>query len=129
MRLSLLRTASTVLALTLATVASAVLETPVASVPARIAANGDTVAPGTGRLQVSLRLGSPQCVLPDGSWVYHGYQAQVGRDLTVAGSLLVRFIDGRVSSLHVADHATVQALRRSRHPAPDRIVAGVPARR
>jgi hypothetical protein len=45
-------------------------------VSARVPVNGDSVAHGTSRVMVSLRLGSPNVVLPDGSWLYRGYEAQ-----------------------------------------------------
>lgn len=129
MKLPLLRSISALLALGLVTVATAALETQVASVPARIQANGDAVAPGTSQLLVSLRLGSPNCVLPDGSWVYHGYEVQIGPDLRKAGSLVIRFAGNRVATLHVADDATIQALRRALHAMPDRLLAETRQRR
>lgn len=99
-------------------------EMTVASVPATIQANGDTVAPGATRIAVSLRLGKPGAVLPDGSWVYRGYTGRFGEAATVNGSLIVRFQDGKVSTLSLADRLTVVALsRRPASPTDRQLVA------
>lgn len=89
-------------------------EYPLQAVAARIEANGSDVTAGTPRIMVALRLGTPNAVLPDGSWLYSGYSAQRREKQLVAnGTLVVRFVDGRVNSLSVADALTVTALRQS----------------
>jgi len=49
-------------------------------VAAVVPANGDTVSPGTSRIMVSLRLGTPTSVLADGSWLYAGYNVSRNAD-------------------------------------------------
>ena len=96
-------------------------EIPLDQVAARVAANGDLVTAGTGRVMVSLRLGSPDKVLPDGSWLYSSYSAQVGPSgLRQSGTLVIRFVKSQVSSLSLADDATVTGLRQ----APSRPASG-----
>ncbi len=89
-------------------------EYPLQAIAARIEANGSDVTAGTTRVMVALRLGEPNAVLPDGSWLYSGYSARRHEKQLVAnGTLVVRFVDGRVNSLSVADALTVKALRQS----------------
>lgn len=93
--------------------AHAQAEIPVDSIAARVHANGDTVTRGTTRIMVSMRLGAPNAVLPDGSWLYRGYTAHAlveqenGARLiqqpTQTGTLIVRFSDGKVTSVSLAD--------------------------
>ncbi len=93
---------------------------PVGEIPARIQANGTNVTAGTARVMVMLRLGAPSAVLPDGSWLYRGYSARKGDDALINnGTLVVRFHDNRVTSLAVADHAAVMALRQSPRRSPE----------
>lgn len=69
---------------------------------------GPYVHAGTFRIQVSAKLGRPDAVLPDGTWIYYGY-AVPGSD--ASGSLVVRFDGGRVRSLALAtrDHTALIA--------------------
>ncbi len=86
----------------------------VGEVPARVQANGSSVTAGTARVMVTLRLGTPSSVLPDGSWLYRGYSARKGDAAVISnGTLVVRFHENRVTSLDVADHAAVMALRQA----------------
>lgn len=86
----------------------------VAEVPARVHANGATVTTGTARVMVALRLGAPSSVLPDGSWLYRGYTARKGDIAMISnGTLLVRFDENRVTSLEIADHAAIMALKQA----------------
>ncbi len=105
-------------------------EVPVRQIAAKINANGDTVTAGTSRIMVSMRLGSPDAVLRDGSWLYSGYTLMLG-DMVASDqrTLVVRFIDHAVSSLTLADKATVVALRQApRHQARDQFLATVQRR-
>lgn len=122
MKTNLLRSLFALLALSFAaqlraetTAASSVApagEIAVHAVAARVPVNGDTVTRGTSRVMVSMRLGSPSAVLPDGSWVYRGYTAQLdAKGRTRNGALIVRFAASLVESLSLADDATVVALR------------------
>lgn len=87
-------------------------ELPIDQVVARVKVNGDTVAIGTGRVLVALRLGSPNSVLPDGSWLYHGYSARPAPSSPARhGSLVIRFTRSEVTALTLADEPTVRALR------------------
>lgn len=88
-------------------------EVPVDSVAARVHANGDMVTRGTTRIMVSMRLGSPNAVLPDGSWLYRGYTAhalveqengaRLSQQPMQTGTLIVRFSEGKVTSVSLAD--------------------------
>jgi hypothetical protein len=100
-------------------------EIPLDQVTARVAANGDTVTAGTGRVMVSLRLGSPNKVLADGSWLYSGYSARFNQDgARESGTLVVRFSKGQVASLSLVDAATVVALRQApARPATGQLLA------
>lgn len=92
-------------------------ELPVSKIPARIQANDTHVRTGTSRVMVALRLGTPNAVLPDGSWLFSGYNARHdGKELVRNGTLIVRFQANRVASLAIADRATVLALRQNPHP-------------
>lgn len=68
---------------------------------------GPYVGIGTYLIQVSAKLGQPSAKLTDGTWLYEGFTA--GESAT--GTLVVRFNDGRVSSLSLATPAAVTALR------------------
>lgn len=100
-------------------------EIPVHEIAATVCANGDTVTVGTSRVMVSARLGSPNAVLRDGSWLFSGYELTVGTTvLKEPRTLVVRFTDSVVSSLTFADEATVVALRQApRNPAKDHLLA------
>ncbi|HWA24237.1 MAG TPA: hypothetical protein VG734_01085 [Lacunisphaera sp.] len=103
-------------------------EMPVSSVAARIKANGDQVTVGTDRIMVAIRLGSPNAVTADGSWLYRNYVMRHGeRDAGRPATLVVRFHAGQVSRLTVADDATVVALREMpRQPTQPRLLASAP---
>lgn len=76
---------------------------------------------------VSMRLGRPNAVLADGSWLYRGYDARrvidagddevSGRDLIQSGTLVVRFNAGKVTSLSLADEPALVALKKESHGA------------
>jgi hypothetical protein len=94
-------------------------EIAVDSVAARVQANGDSITRGTPRIMVMMRLGSPNAALPDGSWLYRGYTGQALAEHendpraiqqpTLSGTLIVRFRDGKVTSLGLADTITPQS--------------------
>lgn len=95
-------------------------EIPLREVAAVIPVNGDTVTVGTSRIMVSMRLGAPSSVLTDGSWLYSGYTAQLGESgPSRNGTLVIRFAKSQVTSLSLADKATVTALRKAPRIAPD----------
>jgi hypothetical protein len=73
-----------------------------------VASAGPYVQVGTCRVQVSAKLGRPTTRLPDGTWLYDGFNAANG---SAAGTLVVRFEAGRVRSLALATPAVVTALR------------------
>jgi hypothetical protein len=77
------------------------------SIPVRAA--GPYVGPGTLRIQVSTKLGRPSAVLPDGTWLYHRRMVEESR---AQGTLVVRFNDGRVSSLTLVTPSIATALLR-----------------
>ncbi len=90
------------------------VELAVREIPALIQANGTTVSTGTARIMVSARLGAPNAVLPDGSWLYNGYTARrADREVMPNATLVVRFAGNRVSRLTLADKITVTALRQA----------------
>ncbi len=105
-------------------------EIPLTQVKAVVPVNGDTVAAGTSRIMVSMRLGSPSAVLADGSWLYYGYVARSDpHGSGQSGTLVVRFVAKKVSSLTIADQSTIVALRSSpRHPVTDKLVAAAQRR-
>jgi hypothetical protein len=99
-------------------------EVPLEQVSAKIHVNGDKVTIGTSRVLVSLRLGSPSSVLPDGSWLYSGYSAQIRHSGPTHGTLVVRFDNTLVSRMTLADAATVTTLRQApRRPADHPLLA------
>ena len=77
------------------------------SIPVRAA--GPYVGPGTLRIQVSTKLGRPSAVLPDGTWLYHHRTVEESQ---AQGTLVVRFNDGRVSSLTLVTPSIATALLR-----------------
>ena len=100
-------------------------EIPIPQIAAKVNVNGDTITVGTSRIMVSLRLGSPDAVLADGSWLYSNYVVRMARnDAGRPATLVVHFTASQVSSLTMADHATVVALRQTpRHPAKNQFLA------
>ena len=103
---------------------------PITQVAAKEDANGDTVALGTSRVMVALRLGSPSAVLADGSWLYPDYVLRMTKDdAGRPATLVVRFAANTVSALTLADHATVDALRQTpRYPTKDQLLAAAERR-
>lgn len=81
---------------------------------------GEHVEIGTYRIQVAAKLGHPHERLPDGSWLYHGRRI-VGS--AAAGTLVIRFEAGRVSSLTLATPAAIAALRANPALASDQALA------
>ena len=80
--------------------------------------NGDIVTAGSSRIAVSMRLGKPDWVLQDGTWLYQGYNARrtsadqdPSRETNRSGTLIVRFAGHKVVSLSVGDDTTVATLR------------------
>ncbi len=73
-----------------------------------VAAAGPYVEVGTYGIQVAVKLGRPSARLPDGTWLYENFSAE---DSAARGTLVVRFDQGRVSSLTLATPAVVAALR------------------
>lgn len=100
-------------------------EIPLHQVAAKVHANGDQVTVGTSIVLVSLRLGAPGAVLPDGSWLYAGYVGQTRPDgPSRRGMLVIRFSGNKVSSLSLADAATATALRQApRRPEANHLLA------
>lgn len=68
---------------------------------------GEHIEAGSFRVHVSARLGRPDAVLPDGSWLYHRRRVA---DSAATGTLVVRFNTGRVSELRLAAPALAAAL-------------------
>ncbi len=106
---------ATALAATLLVTASAFAQSPdraaqllavAGSIPVSHA--GPYIAAGTYRVQVSAQLGRPTASLPDGTWLYENFNAD---DSGASGTLVVRFVDGRVRSLSLASPSAVTALR------------------
>lgn len=86
-----------------------------------VAQAGPYVHRGSYRIQVATKLGSPDAILPDGTWLYRSYAVP---ESSVDGTLVVRFANGRVSELVLASAQTVSALRSARGSRP----ASVPDR-
>ena len=77
-----------------------------------LAAAGPHVERGTFRVQVAAMLGRPDLVLPDGTWLYRDQRIEGS---AAAGTLVVRFEGGRVSSLALATPAAIAELRSAPH--------------
>jgi hypothetical protein len=88
------------------------------SVPVKNA--GPYVEIGTCQIQVSVKLGQPSAKLPDGTWLYDHRAIE---DSAAEGTLIVRFVDGRVSSLALATSSVVAALRATPKNADGIVVA------
>lgn len=79
-----------------------------------VPAAGPYVEIGTYRIQVSAKLGSPTARLADGTWLYSDFGAE---NTAAHGTLVVRFVSGRVRELYLATPATITALREAaKHP-------------
>jgi hypothetical protein len=79
---------------------------------------GPYVEIGTYQIQVSGKLGQPSAKLRNGTWLY---DHRVIAGSAAEGTLIVRFADGRVSSLALATPSVVATLRATPNNA-DRIV-------
>lgn len=122
-----LRLFATVAPLGLASLAAATTDHPDAAVhllatrgTIPVSAAGPHVQPGTFRVQVAAKLGRPDFVLADGTWLY---QRRRVHDSDAEGTLVVQFRDGRVSSLELASPAVALALRERQAAAPQTLVA------
>ena len=78
-----------------------------------VSAIGDYVEIGTFLIQVSVTLGAPDNKLADGTWLYSRKRIE---NSEAQGTLVVRFTNGRVSSLTLATPAVVAALRDAQSP-------------
>lgn len=86
-----------------------------------VKAAGPYVELGTYQIQVSTKLGRPSTRLADGSWLYSHFTVN---DSQAAGTLLVRFTEGRVSELALLTPATVVALQEAtKRPSSTLLVA------
>lgn len=90
-----------------------------------VQAAGPYVSPGTFRIQVFVKLGRPDVVLANGTWLYHGRAIEGS---AASGTLVIRFEQGRVSELSLASPAVIAALRANpRQPLPsEHVVTGGP---
>lgn len=68
---------------------------------------GPYIEIGSYRIWVSSHLGRPSAVLANGAWLYRGYSVA---DSAASGTLVVRFIDGRVSKLSLVTSAVETAM-------------------
>ncbi|MDB6093252.1 MAG: hypothetical protein JWM32_814 [Verrucomicrobia bacterium] len=110
---SSLRTAALVIAISMAPAAFAqnadnAAQLLAATGSVRVSNVGPYVSVGTYRVQVSAKLGHPTTTLADGTWLFENFNADAS---AAAGTLVVNFAGGRVSSLSLATRATVLALR------------------
>lgn len=85
----------------------------------RLESAGPYVNLGTYSIQVSTKLGAPSATLSDGSLLYNDFSIE---DSAAHGTLIVRFIDGRVSSLSLASPAAVIALRAGTEKSGDKVL-------
>ena len=79
---------------------------------------GPYVEVGTFRIQVAVKLGQPTAKLADGTWLYQHYQVE---DSAAAGTLVVRFDQGRVCQLSLITPAVATAMTAPKR-ASDRIL-------
>ena len=102
-------------------------ERAIDQVAAIVPANGDLVTRGVSRIMVSMRLGRPDIVLSDGNWLYRDYHFDEAN--ATLGALIVRFTNNCVSSLSIANHQAVVAVRDTKtHFAKDQILAATQKR-
>lgn len=85
-----------------------------------VASAGPYVQVGTFRVQVATALGKPTQVLDDGTWLYRNRGLE---DSNAAGTLVVRFTQGRVSDLSFVTPAVAAAMGSPRKPADKALVA------
>ncbi len=57
---------------------------------------GPTIAAGTYRTEVLLRMGKPEHITADGAWLYPNYEVKNSR---INGTLIMRFQDDAISEL------------------------------
>jgi hypothetical protein len=91
-----------------------------------MSAVGPYVEVGTFQIQVSVKLGQPSAKLPDGTWLYQGYAVE---DSQATGTLVVRFAQGRVTSLSLASPVMVAALRAAPRKTGDRVLVAAQSSR
>lgn len=72
-----------------------------------VASAGPYIERGSARILVTAKLGRPSERLPDGTWLYRGYRVT---DSDAAGTLVIHFLDGRVTSLGLATPERAAAL-------------------
>jgi len=72
-----------------------------------VKAAGPYVQVGSYRIHVSVRLGKPSAVLADGTWLYKGFVAD---ESAAAGTLVIRFDEGRVSQLSLVSPTVATAM-------------------
>jgi len=70
-------------------------------------AAGPYVEIGTFRIQVMTKLGPPSAKLPDGTWLYRGLDVE---NSDAHGTLVVRFVNGRVSSMSLVAPAVAMEM-------------------
>lgn len=113
---SVIRIASVIAALTVAT--AGVIAKPAAandrafSLLAKqgaisIKAAGPYVEVGSFRIWVDEKLGRPAVALSDGTWLYRNFEI---KDSEARGTLVVRFTEGRVSSLSLVTREVEMAM-------------------
>lgn len=79
-----------------------------------VSAAGPYVQRGTFQIQVSTKLGRPDDILADGTWLYEKRSLAGSR---ARGTLLIRFADGQVRDLRFATPSAVAALREAQQRA------------
>ena len=79
-----------------------------------VKAAGPYVEIGTYQVQVSAKLGRAGNVLSDGTWLYPNFTANAS---DAAGTLVVRFHQGRVSELSLVTPAIAMAMSTSKQAA------------
>jgi hypothetical protein len=72
-----------------------------------IKAAGPYVEVGTFRITAETKLGRPSATLSDGTWLYRNFEI---KDSEANGTLVVRFTEGRVSSLSLVTRAVETAM-------------------
>ena len=70
-------------------------------------AAGPYVEVGSFRIWVDAKLGKPSVRMPDGTWLYRNFEV---KDSEARGTLVVRFTEGRVSSLALVTRAVETAM-------------------
>jgi hypothetical protein len=82
-------------------------------------AAGPYVGVGTFRIWVDAKLGKPSARLPDGTWLYRGYEV---KDSDARGTLVVRFEEGRVTKLSLVTRAVETAMLAPANRASDAVM-------